>query len=369
MCGIAGYICMDTKRPNKTKLEEMFSSIEMRGKDAAGIAYPEGSHIKVFKAPFKATELITKKGWRKLETLPPIMIFHTRASTQGDPLVNSNNHPITYESYAMAHNGVITNEADFDVDDKTVDSLAILKSWHKNDKDIKKVFASLEGSFAVALIDHKTPNKLTLFRHNNPIEMLLDIDDSILYFASTVWAVEKNKQEYSKVFKNIPLKNRYATINFPDNSYIEVTTDDGLVNTIYDLKAKERVWTYTNGKYSSRKRNNNFAFDSEDYDDIDAEYYNSYQSQCRIPFTTASKTEDKAKTPKIEDDTAQLFLENALPKTEEEYAAINTLFATSHYFVRPCPVCSKTTLTIKTQTTHKCQQCSVIFNTGNNYVN
>ena len=185
MCGIAGYISMSKKRPEKGRLEEMFVSIQSRGKDASGYAYTVGNKLRIVKAPMKAEQLITKKSWRQLKNLPPIMIMHTRAATQGHESENENNHPIYHNNWAMVHNGVIQNDADFDIPNTTVDSLAILKAWEKSEGKIKETFSSLQGSFAVAMIGGKDSDRLTLFRHTNPIELLYDKYDEILYFAST----------------------------------------------------------------------------------------------------------------------------------------------------------------------------------------
>lgn len=348
MCGISGYISMSDKRPDKTKLEEMFKSIQLRGRDASGFATLDAKTLRVVKAPIEADELITRKAWKKLTELPEIMIMHTRAATQGAVANNDNNHPIRYKKYTAIHNGVINNEADFDVPLTQVDSMAILKSWHQNKGDIKEVTKSLQGSFAVALLDTTKPGKLTLFRHTSPIELLLDQKDEILYFASTVTAVEKVKENSPKNVKGFYIDDRYQNLNFPNNSYMEVTVDEGLTNFIEELETKPTVYAYDSNtsyrkSYPRYERKNSYAGDyyygSEDYDE-DYSWGGNY-----LPAKTNHNRVDT------------LFLEYLEPTTKEEYEAVNEKLKTSNFVAIECPSCHKPTLLDIKEVNPLCVQC------------
>lgn len=363
MCGIAGYISMSDKRPNKTKLEEMFVEIQSRGKDASGFAILDKKGLYVAKGPMQANELITKKSWRSLKKLPPIMIMHTRAATQGDRLINTNNHPITHEHYAMVHNGVINNEADFDVPLTVVDSLAIVKSWQQNEEDISKVFASLEGSFAVGMLDSKQPNKLTLFRHNNPIEVLFDTHDEILYFASTTWAVKKVKQNYEKTIKGFPVEDRYQELNFTNDSYWEITTEEGLTNYIDKLEAKPRVYTYTHSNYSRNKNYDHWKYNGAygQYS-FDEEYDGDWQNP-------PNKETKQLPAPKEEYGSDVLFLEYLEPHTRADYDAVNDKLSTSDFIAIECDKCERPTIINKNEVNPICHQCKTKLNKEQTYVN
>ena len=39
MCGIMGYYCFGSKRPDKNKIANMFQMLESRGKDSSGFAF------------------------------------------------------------------------------------------------------------------------------------------------------------------------------------------------------------------------------------------------------------------------------------------------------------------------------------------
>ena len=353
MCGIAGYISMSDKRPNKTKVEEMFVEIESRGKDASGFSFfNEKNELIVAKAPLTATQLITKKTWKSLKKLPPIMIMHTRAATQGKSSNNENNHPIIWGDYTMVHNGVITNEAEFEVPTTTVDSLAILKSYEKHEEDIQKVFSSLEGSFAVAILKKNEPNTLRLFKHTNPIQLLFDKHDEILYFASTTFAVNKAKVKYETIIKNFILKDRYYEIDFPNNAYWKFTKKDGVKQYITDIEPKKITYTYNRNNYYG-----NHGYYG-DYDSYGA--YGSEDEQLGLyvnnRYLPAKKKPEETESYSIYDADSQ-FLEFLTPETYAEYQAINDKLATSDLIAIECPECQKPSLINIHNEKHYCMEC------------
>jgi asparagine synthetase B (glutamine-hydrolysing) len=363
---------MSHKRPAKSKLEEMFTTIQFRGQDASGFATIDEHTMRVVKAPIKAEELITKKSWRKLKTLPPIMLLHTRAATQGDKKENTNNHPIKYKNYAAVHNGVIQNEAEFNVPFTTVDSLAILKSWHENQGDITKVFKSLEGSFAVGLIDSKQPNKLVLFRHTSPIEMMLDKENEILYFASTTYAVEKMKETYDKKVKGFPVFDRYQSIVFPNNTFMEITREEGLINRVEDLSAKTTVYytsynkTYRSKSYNDSRFNpqrssyHDRYFGSEDEWDL----YDGWDTGYCLPANREPEP-----IPEKKASVSMLFLEYLVPQNAEHYRLVNKKLETSDYRAIECEHCEQPTLINNNETKPICDNCSKEIKKVITYVN
>jgi asparagine synthetase B (glutamine-hydrolysing) len=204
MCGITGYVCFKDEVPERVTdmFTEMLVGIRSRGKDATGIAYlttDSGGIVElcVDKEPVEAGEYIKKPGFiSMLNAAPNVAIGHTRAATQGKPEDNNNNHPIISldNTMALIHNGVIRNDGELFRKHSLprvgeVDSEVIMRMLEKCEStDPKKMVAeampSISGSYAVALLDLTRPNKLWLYRHNNPIVLGWWDEGKTLFFAS-----------------------------------------------------------------------------------------------------------------------------------------------------------------------------------------
>lgn len=82
-----------------------------RGRDAVGIAYNDGGKLIIHKEPKPADEICFKHPDHAV-----CVTGHTRHATQGDKKNNYNNHPFPGTcgkiKFALAHNGVITNDAE-----------------------------------------------------------------------------------------------------------------------------------------------------------------------------------------------------------------------------------------------------------------
>lgn len=235
MCGIMGYYSFGSTLPDKNKIEKMFTLLETRGRDASGFAFidPMTKQLKVTKAPIQSSKLIKYPHWTTLE-LPKVMIFHTRMKTQGEQSNNMNNHPLfTKDGLAIVHNGQIYNDKEVFTRkvkrDAQVDSEAILAVLHKSKRKedtIKRVFEELEGVFAVAIIDQNEPEKLTLIKKDNPIELYFNSEDDILYFCSERGIMQealKIKSTYKRGF-SIGESN-YHSYHIMDNHALVINRD------------------------------------------------------------------------------------------------------------------------------------------------
>jgi glucosamine 6-phosphate synthetase-like amidotransferase/phosphosugar isomerase protein len=189
MCGIMGYYCFGDNLPDKEKISNMFTLLETRGRDASGFAFIRENNLIVHKAPVRSSDMVKTDEWKEL-LLPPIMILHARAKTQGTEKNNANNHPLfNKQGLCIVHNGIIyndreifgKNQRDAEVDSEAI--LAVLSAKHKGDK-IKRVFEKLEGSFSVAIIDKSEPTQLTLVKKDNPLDLYYDESLDVLYFCS-----------------------------------------------------------------------------------------------------------------------------------------------------------------------------------------
>lgn len=192
MCGIAGYMSINDKRPDPKKMVKMFDLLETRGTDASGIAYPQNGKMEIYKDGIRASALIKRRKFKKvMRSLPSTMIFHCRASTHGSEKENRNNHPIhTGGNVALVHNGVIRNHDEIGKkpDGVEVDTMAIMHliDTYPNVSRFGEALGKLSGSMACAVLRvEKNDNKLWLFRESNPIVFIQDTKTDIIYFASS----------------------------------------------------------------------------------------------------------------------------------------------------------------------------------------
>jgi len=252
MCGIMGYYAFGRTMPDKKKLEDMFILLETRGTDASGFAFVDRvkNNLRVTKAEVPASKLIESPGWQNLQ-LPKIMIFHTRMMTKGKPSNNMNNHPIfNKKGLAIVHNGMIYNDneifkkktkRDAEVDSEAI--LAVLGNTKPTKDPIKEVFEALEGGFAVASIDKKRPDVLTLFRKDNPIDLYYNSKDDILYFCSEREIMQEALKINHSSRRGFSLGEEDYNFYEIGNNHALVLNDKG-VETYKEYTPKVGFWDY-----------------------------------------------------------------------------------------------------------------------------
>lgn len=156
MCGICGYV----GKMSKQQFHNMLCSNETRGGHAWGAAWKESNQIMYYKEPGRYA--ISK--FKLDET--DLMIAHTRWATNGKPEQNENNHPHVGGGICLVHNGVVSNKHP---KQKTeCDSEAILKmiishdisGYYKIIKAIKKTCEKIKGSFRIAVVSTKFPDRI-----------------------------------------------------------------------------------------------------------------------------------------------------------------------------------------------------------------
>ncbi len=254
MCGIMGYYSFGSAVPDKNKIAAMFSLLETRGRDASGFAFIQDSQLIVHKEPVKSSLMVNSKEWNEL-SLPKIMMLHTRAATQGSNKNNMNNHPLfNKQGLAIIHNGIIYNDKDIlpkNQRDGEVDSeaiLVVLSSKGKGDK-IKKVFDKLEGSFAFAVLNKEEPDKLTLVKKDNPIDLYYDENNDILYFCSERRIMQEALGIRPKTFRGFNLGERGFHFYEMKNNHGLILSGEGVESyTQYHprrTKYRDRDFTYS----------------------------------------------------------------------------------------------------------------------------
>lgn len=263
MCGIMGYYCFGEKRPSKEHITEMFSLLETRGRDASGFAFIDDGQLTVQKAPIKSSLYVKSDDWKNV-ILPKIMILHTRAATQGSNKNNMNNHPLfNKQGIAIIHNGIIyndkeiipKNQRDGEVDSEAI--LAVLSSKGKGDK-IKRVFDKLEGSFAFAVISKDEPDRLTLVKKDNPIDLYYDDRNDILYFCSERRIMQEALGLRTKSFRGFNLGEEGFHFYEMKNNHVLILGRDGVESY---TQYHPRRTSYRNRDYTYSSRDDEFIIE------------------------------------------------------------------------------------------------------------
>jgi len=178
MCGIVGYV---GDKAVDTLLIVSLERLEYRGYDSAGIATLNGGKLGIRKQVGKIQVL---KEILKEEPLEgQLGIAHTRWATHGEPSTE-NAHPLTdcKSEVAVVHNGIIENYTDLKEEllreghifrtqtDTEVIAHLIEKHLNKNLLvAVQKAVKRLEGSYALAVISIKDPDRIVVARYRSPL--------------------------------------------------------------------------------------------------------------------------------------------------------------------------------------------------------
>ncbi len=185
MCGIVGY----TGYKNSVEcLIGGLKKLEYRGYDSAGVAIKSDTGIEVIRSVGKVAAL--EQEIKKTNPNGLIGIAHTRWATHGKPTC-SNAHPHTdcKGSIAVVHNGIVENYLGFkeqllekghkfvsDTDTEVIahlleDMLADVTSDYEQElvNAVCKLYNSIEGSYALAIVWDKLPDVVVGVRQKSPL--------------------------------------------------------------------------------------------------------------------------------------------------------------------------------------------------------
>ena len=195
MCAIFGLIDYEhrlTTRAKEKILKVLSRECEVRGIDATGFAYNSGGHISIYKRPLPA---------RKMHLHLPddvnVIMGHTRMATQGSEKLNFNNHPFSGRvsncSFALAHNGVLTNDKLLRKEKLLPESVIQTDSYiavqlieqagELSFNSIKIMAEVLSGSFVFTILDEF--NNVYFVRGNNPLTIYDFCTHGFYLYAST----------------------------------------------------------------------------------------------------------------------------------------------------------------------------------------
>jgi glucosamine--fructose-6-phosphate aminotransferase (isomerizing) len=198
MCGIVGYL--GTKEDSLAVILSGLEKLEYRGYDSAGVAIYEEGKITVTRATGKLGELkklFLTRGTKKSS----LGIGHTRWATHGRPS-ETNAHPHSAGRVSLIHNGIIENYIELkaelqktgskfvsETDTEVAAHLlnAYLERGLKPYDALKKMCASVRGSYAFVAIDAHHPDRLLVAKNATPI--VIGMENGEVVVASDIPAV------------------------------------------------------------------------------------------------------------------------------------------------------------------------------------
>lgn len=219
MCGLFGF--SDPQRRltanRKTRLlTALANAAEVRGTDAAGIAYNSGGRLCIYKRPWPAHLM----HFRIPEDAAAVM-GHTRMTTQGNGKRNYNNHPFRGhaggQDFALAHNGMISNDRTLRwrlelpstrIETDSYVAVQLLNREQRLDlESLQAMVEQLRGMFTLTVLDEE--DKLYLIKGNNPLHLYYFPKTGLYVYASTLDILHRAlRQAGTKLgtSKEIPIK-------------------------------------------------------------------------------------------------------------------------------------------------------------------
>lgn len=201
MCGIDGVISLD----NRNVASEIFQGLkrlEYRGYDSVGEATIDDEGRITIKKDVggieEVQEKLRKKGEITLDAMEgSIGIGHTRWATHGAPsTVNAHPHISCKGDVAIVHNGIFENfvelgevlSSSHKLRSSTDSELAahliedLMDDGRTLREAVRDMTHQIRGSYALAVISSREPNKIVVARNESPLE--IGIGERALYVAS-----------------------------------------------------------------------------------------------------------------------------------------------------------------------------------------
>ena len=198
MCGIFGCIMKDANAA--PTIHASLKRLEYRGYDSVGVATIQDGKLYVKKDQGKIDEV---HAVHNLDDLPGnIGIGHTRWATHGAPLqVNAHPHVDCRGQIAVVHNGIIENFSELKqelegrghVFKSKTDTEVIPHLIEENLKSnpsmsladaVLETVKRLDGSYAIAVISTKEPDRIVCARHESPL--VIGVNEKAVYCASDI---------------------------------------------------------------------------------------------------------------------------------------------------------------------------------------
>lgn len=247
MCGIAGYV------GPKNAVDVVFDQLkrlEYRGYDSAGIAYLEGSSIKVTKKAGKLTEL--GKALFETPKQAELAIAHSRWATHGGPTdENAHPHYDRYERVAIIHNGIIENYLELKNDllasshkfhsqtDTEVAAHIIGREYVDGvplEEAVRRAIKKLRGAYALVVMSQTEPDKIVCVRNSSPLVLGIGQGENLL--ASDIPALLPYTREVVVMDENVVAVLTRESIRLIDADGKDVPIES--MHIEWDVAAAER---------------------------------------------------------------------------------------------------------------------------------
>ncbi len=239
MCGIVGYI------GNKNSVPIIIGGLkrlEYRGYDSAGVGILAEDKCKIVKTVGKVAKL--EQAVEKESFESNVGIGHTRWATHGAPTEeNAHPHFNADKTICVIHNGIIEN---YDVLKKELESkgykfrsetdtevlVHLIDNFMKNGssllKAVRKALIEVEGTFGLAVLSSKEPDKIIAARRGSPL--VLGIGNNENFLASDVTALITHTSQI---------------VYLDDDEVVEVYKDKFNAKTIHDEEIQKEVHEVT----------------------------------------------------------------------------------------------------------------------------
>lgn len=218
MCGIAGIVSLEDI---SEKLIGAIKSLEYRGYDSCGVALIDGKGNKaaVRKNIGSVDEVRDKE--RFVDMRGTIGIAHTRWATHGGVTAeNAHPHSSCDGEFSITHNGIISNYGHlrellkqkghtFRSETDTEVIVHLIEEHFKKTREVETAFVAalkdLQGTYAVAMICRKQPDRIYCARNESPLIIGISPDahyigsDFNAFIAHTRTALIMDDNEYAVV--------------------------------------------------------------------------------------------------------------------------------------------------------------------------
>jgi len=207
MCAIIGLIDVRSVFSGKDRsclMRNLAIAAECRGTDATGFAYNNKGYLHVVKRPVPAHKMKLR-----LPNTAKVIVGHTRMTTQGDALLNYNNHPFMGKVndlyFALAHNGILYNDdllrVEHDLSKTKIETdsyvaVQLIEKWSSTNRlsgsekpnglgfdSLKYMAEQVQGMFTFAILD--SDDNTWLVKGDNPICIYRSTDYGFFVYAST----------------------------------------------------------------------------------------------------------------------------------------------------------------------------------------